>query len=135
MIKNISVHIRRGRVIILILNIVVIIVMAAISAVAAQQTTEVIDEIFKKVSKSFAGFFVFEFAGISTMVGILTHYLCKKNEVMHKGKSSKNFRRGICALVTIVLIFGLSFLIRVLNDFYVIDVSYADEHYNSMMYD
>ena len=35
MIKNISVHIRRGRIVILILNIAVIIIMAAISAATA----------------------------------------------------------------------------------------------------
>ena len=135
MVKNISVHIKRGRILILILNILVIVIMAAISAVSAQQSTGIMDDIFKKVSWSFACLFVLEFAGISALVGILTHYLYKKKKVMHRGKSSKNFKRGICALVTIVLIFGLSFLIRVLNDFYVIDVSYADSNYRSMTYD
>ena len=65
-----------------------------------------------------------EFAGISILVVILTVYLNKKRNVVHRGISSANFKKGICTLVSIVFIFGLSFLIRVLNDAYVFTVSF-----------
>ena len=41
---------------------------------------------------------------------------------MHKGKgNSSNFKKGICTLVLIMLVFGLSYFLRILMDFFIID--------------
>ena len=71
------------------------------------------------MSIMFACLFLLEFLGISAYVILLSYYLNKKKNVVHKGVSSVNFAKGMCTLISIVFIFGLSFLVRVLNDAYI----------------
>ena len=64
----------------------------------------------------FVSFYLSEFVGITICTSVLTYFLFKKREIMHRGKSSKNFKKSICTLFAIVLTFGFSYFIRVLTD-------------------
>ena len=78
--------------------------------------------------------FSLEFVSITILIGLLVHYLLVKRRVVHKGRPKDNFKRGMWTLVMIMLIFGLSFLYRVLNDLFIL--GYPDENYfRPMVYD
>jgi len=98
-------------------------------------TDEERDAVAEKVSFVFATLFVTEFVILTTLIGFLTCFLIKKKRIIHKGASTPNFRSGICILVTIVLIFNLSYPFRVLNDYQVIYISESAPVYQQMMYD
>lgn len=83
----------------------------------------------------FAWLFALEFAGISAYVILLSVYLNKKKNIVHRGINSVNFTKGMCTLVSIVIIFALSFLVRVVNDAYISTISYEMTPYANMMYD
>ena len=83
-----------------------------------------------RVSKVFAYLFVIEFVALLILLSFLTYKLMKKKRVMHRGESTPNFRSGVCILITIVVIFSLSFPLRILNDFNVISIYvYDHEHH------
>ncbi len=82
----------------------------------------------------FACSFIIEFVTLTALVGLLTYFLSKKKRVIHKGASRRNFKKGMCILVTILLIFSSSYLLRVLNDFYVIGPTPDASMYHLMMY-
>ena len=93
-----------------------------------------IETFVETLSIFFASSFIIEFLSLTILVVVLTYYLSKKKRVIHKGTSSSNFKRGICILVTILLIFSSSYLLRVLNDFYVIGPSADASYYTLLMY-
>ena len=82
----------------------------------------------------FACSFIIEFVTLTALVGILSYCLTKKKRVIHKGASRSNFKKGMCILVTILLIFSFSYLLRVLNDFYVIGPPEDAPLFNVMLY-
>ena len=55
--------------------------------------------------------------------------------MIHDGRSSRNFKRGLCILVTVLVVFGFSFLIRILNDLFFVPPVIEESTYNQMMYD
>lgn len=74
------------------------------------------------MSIGFASFFALEFVGITVFISVLTHFICKKRKVVHRGRASQNFKKSICTLVAIVLTFGFSYFIRVMNDYCIFDI-------------
>ena len=91
--------------------------------------------ILDKISKFFASVFILEFTVLLILLSILTNRLMTKKRVFHHGASTPNFRSGVCILILIVLIFSLSFPLRILNDFFFISVREDSSTYWSMMYD
>lgn len=65
----------------------------------------------------FAWLFVIEFVVLMILLTILMTYLFKKKKIVNQGASTPNFRSGVCILFLIVLIFSLSFPLRIMNDF------------------
>ena len=87
------------------------------------------------MSRIFAVCFLLECIGIIVLVGVLTRQLYVKKQVIHNGRRSQSFKRGICILVIVLVVFGFSYLIRILNDFFLV-LPFGDESYYSvMMYD
>lgn len=55
--------------------------------------------------------------------------------MLQRGRSSPNFKKGICILVTIVTIFGISYLARTVNDALTFRSGWPRTIYGSMTYD
>ena len=69
------------------------------------------------------------------MAIILTYYLLKKRQVVHRGRVRQaNFKKGIYTLVVIMLTFSMSYLVRVLCDTFVINYN-AMACFKSIMID
>ena len=77
------------RIALLIIMVSALIAMTTVSTIIFKTTIEKEEQdLVDRASVIFAFLFVVEFVGISTLVGVLTHYLVKKKNLMHKGKSS-----------------------------------------------
>ena len=77
------------RTVLLLIMITAVIAVTVLSTVILETTDEKEEnKLSDKISVVFAVLFILEFAGISTLVGVLTHYLVKKKNILHKGKSS-----------------------------------------------
>ena len=95
------------------------------------------EEMYNTASVCFAIAFLLEFVGITVLVIMLTKSLYDKKRVMHKGNGNQNFRKGTCILMVIMFVFGISFLLRFVNDIVIIDTPFdpSETMYGEMVYD
>ena len=130
-------HIKRGRISIFVISVMFVIAILITGLLILTTAEEKhADMINKRVSLVFALLFCFEFIGITALVIVLAVHLTEKKNLIHRSRSNTSFRRGILILVTIVLIFGLSFLVRVANDAYLINSSKREGNaFRGMIYD
>ena len=113
----------------------IVVTLAAMITIGVIYGSDPSTKVYEKIGFFFASMFMAEFALLMLSLAILTACLVKKKRKVHHGVSASNFRFSMCILVTIVLIFSLSFPFRVLNDFEVIYPYNSTTSYQSMLYD
>lgn len=112
-----------------------IVAVTTASTYIKEKPDEIKARINVKVSYSFGFSFLLEFVGIMVLVCVLTSLLYKKKKVMHHGKSSRNFKKGIVTLVVVLVVFGFSYLIRIINDLYFLPPWIENNRFVQFMWD